>query len=168
MAVWRVSPYHKKSCEEIERFRKDGMIVERRTGWRWGEWEVTTSDDNPPEFEFNQVPGGNDAKDSINMYDCTGNNIEEVEFIETFDGCWEDIVFPDEMDEEEQERLQELIDEEGFWEVFESIEDGWYQDDTDCWIWGPIAIKNENGDIVRIIVADDEGNVAYKTEKDYE
>lgn len=167
MAIWKVSPYYKKSCEEIERFCKDGMTVERRTGWRWGEWEVTTSDDNPPEFEFNQVPGGNDAKDSINMYDCCVNNIEDVEFIETFDGCWESIVFPDDMDEEEQERLQELIDEEGFYEAMEEQEE-WSQDDTDIWIWGPIAIKNEDGDIVRIIEADDDGNVVIKSEKDYE
>ena len=156
MAVWRVSPYYKKSCEEIERFRKDGMIVERRTGWRWGEWEVTTSDDNPPEFDFNQVPGGNDAKDSINMYDCTGNNIEEVEFIETFDGCWEEINFPEDMDEEEQERLQEFIDENGSYALED--EEGWMLDDTEVWVWGPLIVTDEDGN-ERIIIADADGNV---------
>lgn len=166
MANWKVYPYHKKSCEEIERFRKDGMEIMRRTGWRWGSWSVTTDDDNPPEFDFDYVPEGDGAKDSINMNDCYGNNIEEVEFIETFDGCWEDIDWPGDMDDEERERLEALMEEEGFY-VLEDTE-GWMSDDTDYWIWGPIAIENEDGDIVRIIEADDEGNVAYKTVKDYE
>jgi hypothetical protein len=33
------------------------------------------------------------------------------------------------------------------------------QGDTHWWIWGPIEIKNEDGDRVRIICADDDGNV---------
>ena len=166
MAVWKVSPYYKKSCEEHEHFTKDGMEIVRKTGWRWGSWSVTTSDDNPPEFEFYKVPGGNDAKDSINMNDCYDNNIKEVEFLETFDGCWEDIDWPEEIDDEERERLEELINEEGFY-VLEDQE-GWMLDDTDCWIWGPISIEDEEGNIVRIIEADDNGNVAIKSKKDYE
>lgn len=166
MAVWKVGPYYKKSCEEHEHFTKDGMKIVRKTGWRFGSWEVTTSDDNPPEFDFYEVPGGNGAKDSINMNDCYGNNVEEVEFIETFDGCWEDVDWPEDMDDEERERLEELIEEEGFYALED--EEGWMLDDTEMWIWGPISIENDAGDIIRIIEADDEGKVLYKTVKDYE
>jgi len=167
MATWIVEPYHKKSAEEHERFIKDGKTITRRTGWRWVKFEVETEDDNPPEFEFHAVPGGSDALDSVNLYDACVNNIENTEFIESFDGCWEEVDYPDDMDEDEQERLQELIDEEGFYEAIEEQE-GWLQDDTDMWIWGPIAIKDENDNIVRIVEADRDGNVTYKNPADYD
>lgn len=156
MATWTVRTYHKKSIEEYERFIKDGMTIVNITGWRSGSWEVTTSDDNPPEFEFTEVPGGNGKVDSIDMNSCYTNNIEDVVMNETWDGWYGDITWPDDMDEEEQERLQELIDEEGFY----ALEDeGWMNDETEMWIWGPIEILNEEGETVRIICADDEGNV---------
>lgn len=156
MATWTVRTYHKKSIEEHERFIKDGMTIVNITGWRSGSWEVTTSDDNPPEFEFTEVPGGNGKVDSIDMNSCYTNNIEDVVMNETWDGWYGDITWPDDMDEEEQERLQELIDEEGFY----ALEDeGWMNDETEMWIWGPIEILNEEGETVRIICADDEGNV---------
>ena len=97
MANWKVSPYYKKSCEEHEQYFKDGMMIVRKTGFRGAGFFVETSDDNPPEFEFDFVPGGDGRKDSIDMYNCYGNNIENVELDSMWDGCWEDIVFPEEM-----------------------------------------------------------------------
>lgn len=157
MAEWTIRTYYKKSIEEHEHFVKDGMTIIRKTGWRSGSWSVTTSDDNLPEIEFDYVPGGDGSKDSVNMYDFPGDNIEDVELIETWDGCWEDIIWPDEMDEEEQERLQELIDEEGFYALEE--EEGWSSFETEMWIWGPIEILNKEGETVRIVIADVNGNV---------
>jgi hypothetical protein len=76
-----------------------------------------------------------------------------------WDGCWEDIEFPEDMAEEEQERLQELIEEEGdIYDVLENQE-GWNQSDTEAWIWGPILIEDEEGNQIRIIIADEQGNV---------
>ena len=147
--------YHKKSIEEREEWTKDGERIVRVTGWRWGEWTVTTNDGNPPNFEFSRVPGGNDAKDSIDINCCSGSNIEEVEMVETTDGCYADIEFPEDMDEAEQERLTELWDEE-FYEGWEG--EDWYQSDTEMWIWGPIEITNDKG-YSRIIIADEDGNV---------
>jgi hypothetical protein len=159
MANWKVSPYYKKSCEEHEHYTKDGMTIIRQTGYRGASFYVETSDDNPPEFDFDFVPGGNGAKDSINMYDCSGSNIENVELDSMWDGCWEEVVYPDDMDEEEKERLQELIEEEGdIYDVLENQE-GWMQSETEAWIWGPILIEDEAGNQVRIIVADENGNV---------
>lgn len=157
MANWTVRTYYKKSIEEHEHFSKDGMDCVRRTGWRSGSWSVTTTDDNQPAFEFDYVPGGDGKRDSINMYDCPGENIEDVELIETWDGCWEDIDFNN-MDVDEAERLQELIDEDGFYEVMEEQE-GWLQGDTEMWIWGPIEILDKDGNSARIICADENGNV---------
>ena len=159
MATWKVSPYYKKSCEEHEHYTKDGMTIVRQTGFRGASFIVETSDNNPPEFEFDYGPGGDGSKDSIDMYNCCFNNIENVELESMWDGCWEEIEFPDEMDDEEKERLQELIDEEGdIYDVLENQE-GWSQDETQAWIWGPIRIEDENGNQVRIICADDDGNV---------
>lgn len=158
MANWKVSPYYKKSCEEHEIYTKDGMIIKRKTGYRGAAFYVETTDDNPPEFEFDFVPNGDGKKDSINMYDCPGLNIENVELESMWDGCWEDIEFSDNIDEEEKERLLEQIDEEGIYEVLEGDE-GWSLDETEAWIWGPILIEDEQGNQVRIICADEDGNV---------
>lgn len=164
---WKVYNYYKKSCEEHELWTKDGMTIRHKTGFRWGGFYVDTNDSKPPEFEFTYVPGGDGNKDSIDMYNCYGNNIESSELEGMTDGCWDDIDWPEEMDAEEQERLQELIEEHGIFEALEDME-GWMLDESEAWLWGPIAIENDNGDIVRIIEADDEGNVAIKEPKDYE
>lgn len=167
MANWKVSTYYKKSCEEHEIYTKDGMTIKRKTGFRWASFYVETNDDNPPEFEFDYVPGGDGRKDSINMYSPMGDNIESSELEGMNDGCWEDWEWPEDMDDDEIERLEELIAEEGAYEVLEDQE-GWLLYESEAWCWGPIAIADENDNIVRIIEADDEGNVVYKTEKDYE
>lgn len=160
MAQWTVSTYHKKSCQEVEHWvRREGEgRLTVTNGFRYGEWTVETSDNNPPEFEFTVVPGGNDNKDSINMLDCEVNNIESVELVEMFDGgCWFDLEFEG-LSEEEEEEVQEFIDENSVYEL-EDRDDGWYNDETEWWIWGPVEIKNEAGETVRIICADEDGNV---------
>lgn len=157
MATWKVSTYHKKSCEEHEHYVKDGMTITRKTGYRWAAFYVTTSDDNPPEFEFDFVPGGDGKKDSVDMYNCSVNNIEESELEGMTDGCWEDFDWPEELDDDELERLQELIEEHGTYEALEDME-GWVLDDTEAWCWGPILIEDEEGNQVKIIIADKSGN----------
>jgi hypothetical protein len=159
MANWKVSPLYKKSCEEHEHYTKDGLTIVRQTGYRGASFFVETSDDNPPEFEFDFVPGGDGSKDSIDMYNCEVNNIESVELESMWDGCWEEVEYPEVMDEEERERLEALIEEEGdIYDVLENQE-GWSQNETQAWIWGPIQIETEAGEIVRVICADADGNV---------
>ena len=165
MAIWTVKTYHKKNVQEVEHWvQRDGEgRITVTNGFRWGEWTVETSDDNPPEFEFTTVPGGNADKDSINMLDCEVNNIDNVELVSMDDGgCWYDVEIEG-LTEEEEEELQEFIDENSVQELEDEGE--WYQDETEWWIWGPIEISNEAGDVVRIICADADGNVAdYKDE----
>ena len=164
MANWKVSPLYKKSCEEHELYTKDGQTIRRQTGYRGASFYVETSDDNPPEFEFDFVPGGDGSKDSINMYNCEFNNIESVELESMWDGCWEEVEYPEDLDEDEKQRLEELIEESG--DVYDVLTDeGWSQDDTEAWIWGPIQIENSAGEVVRVICADKDGNVVdYKEE----
>ena len=92
------------------------------------------------------------------MYDCYYNNIENVELDSMWDGCWEDIDFPESMADEEQERLMEVIEEHGVYSALED-EEGWSQNETEAWVWGPILIEDEEGNQVRIICADEAGNV---------
>lgn len=162
LTAWTVSTYYKKSIEEHEEYTKDGMTIIRKTGWRGGTWTVYTNDGNPPVFDFTEVPGGDGKTDSISIYDAYSNNIEEVELNETWDGCWEDIEWPDDIDEEEQERLEALIEEEGFYAI---EEEGWYQGDSATYIWGPILIEGDN-DFRQIIQADEDGNVELVSEDD--
>jgi hypothetical protein len=164
MANWKVSPLYKKSCEEHELYTKDGQTIRRQTGYRGASFYVETSDDNPPEFEFDFVPGGDGSKDSINMYDWSGDNIENIELESMWDGCWEEVEYPEDLDEDEKQRLEELIEESG--DIYQTLSDeGWSQDDAEAWIWGPIQIENSAGEVVRVICADEHGNVVdYKEE----
>jgi len=166
MATWTVKTYHKKNVQEVETYhQRDGKgRVTITNGFRWGEWTVETTDDNPPEFEFTEVPGGDGAKDSINMLDCSYNNIDNVELISMDDGgCWYDIEFEG-LTLEQEEEIEAFLEENSAYEL-EDRDDGWYQDETEWWIWGPIEIINEAGDTVRIICADADGNVVdYKEE----
>ena len=168
MAQWTVSTHYKKSCQEVENWvQSDGKgKVVVTNGFRWGTWTVETSDDNPPEFEFTEVPGGDGKKDSINMLDCSVNNIEDVELDSMDDGgCWYDVDVIG-LDEEQQAEIEDFLEENSPYELENREDDSWYNDDTEWWVWGPIAIKNKAGDTVRIIVADDEGNVVDFKEED--
>jgi hypothetical protein len=160
MTIWTVKTYHKKNVQEVEHWvqREGKGRLTVTNGFRWGEWTVETSDDNPPEFEFDYVPGGDGKKDSINMLDCEYNNIESAELVSMDDGgCWYDIEFEG-VSEEEEEELQEFIDENSVYDL-EDREDSWYNDETEWWIWGPIEIRDEAGNTVRIICADKDGNI---------
>ena len=139
MATWNVETLNKKSVEEHELWQKDDMVIRRITGWRWGAWTVTTSDDNPPEFAFDSGPGA----DACNISEEWPDNVEEVELDSMDDGWYGDIIFPDDMDEEEQERLEELWDED-FYDGWEG--DGWVNYDTECWVSGEVKIERLDDD----------------------
>ena len=141
MAQWTVSPAEKKSIEEHEMWQKGDMVIRRVTGWRWGTWTVTTSDDEPPQFELEAVPFGSPDKDSVDMNNCFCNNIEDAVMEETSDGWYENIIWPDDMDEEEQERLEQLWEEDAYvaWE-----EEGWDNYETQMWVWGKLSVEQES------------------------
>ena len=162
MANWIVKTYHKKNVEQHEYFvqREGEGRIKVTDGFRWATFRVTTTDNNFPEFEFEEVPGGNGAKDSLNLFSVSGPNIEESEMIDMFDGgCWGNTEIEGIEDEEELERLQEFIEENGAWALED--EGDWYLDETECWVWGPIEITNEDDEsISKIIIADADGNVS--------
>jgi hypothetical protein len=162
-----IKPYYKKSCEQHEYFSHrdyEGRILVKN-GFRFAEYRVHTNDGNWPKIDFTKCPGGSDALDSIDLNSCFGDNVEDTELIDMFDGgCWGDTKFPNDMPEEEQERLQEFIDENGS----DALQDkeGWMPNDTEVWVWGPLEITNEDTAESRIVVADTNGNaVDFKEEE---
>jgi hypothetical protein len=165
MAFWTVKTYHKKSCEQHEYFvqREGKGRIKVIDGFRWATFTIETDDDKFPEFEFTEVPGGDGACDSLNLFSCEANNIVGSELDEMFDGgCWGDIEFEGLTDEEEEE-LQEFIDEEGIYALEDNGE--WYIDETECWVWGPLEVTDEQGN-VRIVCADADGNMIDLKEDD--
>ena len=148
LTAWTVSTYYNKSITEVEHFTKDGKEIIHSTGWRSGSWTVYTNDGNPPILEF--------SGDQLDINSCYSDNVEEVELNETFDGCWADVEWPDDIDEDEQAEIEEAMEEDGYYDALESRD--WWASDTEMWLSGPIVIEGENS-YRRIIVADEDGNV---------
>jgi hypothetical protein len=119
MANWIVNT-GRKDLTEVQVWTKDSSQIKYSTGWRSGTWIVTTSDDNEPQIEA-------DDNGMVDMNWLEGPNIVECEFDSTYDGCWDDWEFSDDIDEEEQERIQEGWEEDSY-SFLE--EDGWMDDDT--------------------------------------
>lgn len=131
MTWWQVSTKEKKCVFEHELYRKDDFVIRRVSGFRWGTVLVNTEDDNAPVLESNSGPGA----DGVDMY----NTDYDYELDSLDDGWYEDYIFPDDMPEDERERLLELVNELGAYEALE-IEEGWEQYDTECWFHGPLDI----------------------------
>ena len=158
MATWTIRTYYKKSCEQIEYFynRKNNDKIIVRDGFRRAEFTIETTDDEFPDIEFDEVPGGDGKTDSLDLFSLIGDNIDSTEMVEMFDGgCWGDIEIEG-VDKEEEERLREFIDENGAYALED--EGDWYLSDTECWVWGPLELEDEEGN-TRIIIADEDGNV---------
>ena len=161
MATWTIRTHYKKSCEQHEYFYNrniKGAEIIVKDGYRSAEFTIETSDDEFPDIEFTETPGGDGKKDSVDLFSLNGSNIESTELVEMFDGgCWGDIEFGG-LTLEQEEELEELINEEGSYALEEHGDGGWYLSDTECWVWGPLEIEDEEGN-VRIIIADEDGNV---------
>lgn len=136
MTWWKVSTEDKKSVYEHELWQKDDWVIRRVTGFRWGTVLIETDGDNPPVLDQTDGPGA----DGVDMYNTDYN----WELDNLSDGWYEDFIWPDEMPEEERDRLLELWEEDGYggWE-----EDGWDAYETECWFHGPLEIsRNEELD----------------------
>ena len=127
MTTFKLSTKYKKSITEKQFWTKDGKTIIYSTGWRWGYARY----DDEPDVDMNL-----EDNEEVNIYDL-GDVIDH-----SFDdGCWADWEFPDDMDEEEQEQIQEAYDEDyddGLYEL------GWECNDTEVWFSGPLELEVEN------------------------
>jgi len=126
MATWSITNQYKKSAIEKQYWYKDGKEIIRIEGYRWGVW--TCDSDEKPEIDL-----ANEDEYRI------GSDDYEWEMEEMLDGCWADWVFPEDMDDDEQEDIEDAWNED----FFEGLEElGWSLDETEYIIEGPIALTN--------------------------
>jgi hypothetical protein len=135
MTIWKVANSHKKMCEEREIWTKDDKTIIRINGFRWGTFTVETNNGEPPEDIDPENPDG------INMYDYFSDNADNGAELESMDdGCYLDYEFNG-IDEEEQEELQAAMEDDHY-EYLEG--NGWYNSETEAWLYGPLEITKEN------------------------
>jgi hypothetical protein len=134
MTRWTVSTQQKKNVEEHELWQKDDFVIRRITGFRFGTWSVETNDNEAPILNQDSGPSG----DAINMNEYFDENVESIEIEMLDDGWYADVIWPDDMPEDERERLEELWEEESYsgWEG-----EGWVNYETECWATGPLDIE---------------------------
>ena len=127
MATWVLTTTDKKSVVEVESWYKEGKTIKRITGFRWG--TVYCESDEKPEIDLDNPDG---LEVFATDYDFELDNLD--------DGHYCDVVYPDDMSEEEQERMDELWDEDSYsaWE-----EEGWSNDDTETWFNGPLNLEQQ-------------------------
>lgn len=122
MTVWSIKPTNKKSIIERQEWIKGEERLICETGWRWGEFLVTTEDDNPP-----------DISSGVDIYNCE----YESELVETSDGCWEEHD-TDECSEETREWLEEFLEDNS---IFDLEENGWNPGDCEMIIDSDLIIE---------------------------
>ena len=125
MATWKLSTASKKNAVEKQFWTKGGVTITREEGYRWGTFYCES--EVQPDVDLDNEDG----------YLLTNSEYDwELDMLD--DGCWVDWDFPEDMSDEEQERIQELC-EEDFIEGLEG--DGWVNDDTEYWFYGPLELE---------------------------
>lgn len=125
MTTWKLSTKTKKNAVEVQFWTKNGVTIQKQEGYRWGTFYCES--DERPEVDLANPDGY-----------CLGDSDYDWELEMLDDGCWMEWEFPDDMDEEEQERIQELWDED----YFEGLEgDGWSNDETEFWFYGELELE---------------------------
>jgi len=127
MATWELTTEHKKSAIEVQLWYKDGQVIRKLEGYRWGTF--TCESDECPDI---------DLVNEDSEYQLDGDGYD-WELNELNDGCWTEWTFPDDMPEEEQQRLQDLWND--LW--YDGLEsNGWTHDDTEYYFVGPMKLTN--------------------------
>ena len=131
MATWTLKTLHKKSAVEKQFWYKDGKVIIREEGYRWGEFYCESDEQlviEPEDGEYNL---------SESDYDWELSSLD--------DGCWADWTFPEDMTEEEQAEIETAWDED----YFDGMEElGWSNSDTDYILQGPLELTDEEGNVV--------------------
>lgn len=121
--VWRVSTKEKKNLIEIEAWVKGDLVAERATGRRWGTFDY----DKRPDFDFeNQA-----YEQSVSAGDLGDYSDRDLT-----DACWEEWTWPEDMD---PDVIEEIENHEDYETAMEDLD--WYHDDTTYWLKGPLDIN---------------------------
>ena len=121
MATWTIRTHYKKSCEQREFFYQregDGKIIST-DGFRRCEYTIETTDDEFPDIQFQEMPNGDGKKDSIDLNSLIGDNIDNTELVEMFDGgCWGDVEIEGIDDDDVNKRNVIGNDQATMWNIF--------------------------------------------------
>ena len=132
MATWILKTLDKKSAVERQFWCKDGKVIIREEGYRWGEFYC--EGDDQPEIDLINADGYNLSESD---YDWELTSLD--------DGCWADWTFPEDMTEQEQAEIEAAWDED----YFDGMEElGWTCDDTEYILQGPLELSDEDGMVV--------------------
>ncbi len=127
MTVWSLSNAEKKNVEERIIWTKDGVTICRTEWFRWGSWTAESTEKPVIDLEN---PGGYDVY----------NSGHDWELVSMDDGDMAEWEFPDDMDDEEQDRIETLFEEDGFSGL---EDDGWENTDTEVFIHGKLELVSD-------------------------
>jgi len=132
MAIWKLSPQHKKSAVEKMFFYNGSKAIIVEQGWRWGTFTVESDERPLTDLELVNEDG----------YElgCIDNN-ESWELYEMTDGCWLDIDALRDATEEDVTAFEQAWEEDGY-DGVEAL--GWSNDDTEYYYHGPLELTNED------------------------
>ena len=134
MSRWLLSNLEKKNVLELEYFKHpkyDKRIV-IENWWRWATFECES--DEAPDIDL-----ANEDPDGVYVYETD----YDFSTVGMDDGVSLEIIWPDDMPEEEREHLQEVFDEDGW--------DGWMDlgiesVDSEVIVFGPLSLEKDNGE----------------------
>lgn len=126
MATWKLSTQHKKNAVEKQFWYKNGKVITREEGYRWGTFYCES--DEQPDIDLKNPDG----------YEVGGDYDWELDSLD--DGCWAEWDWPEDMSEEEQNQIMDAWSDD-FYEGMEAL--GWSNDDTEYWFYGPLQLENE-------------------------
>ena len=144
--TWTIEPTQKKSVVETTFWHHPDTDerLEFETGWRSGMFYITELDEgevapDDPEIVKNE--------NGFCVYDYAYAELDN-----TWDGCWEDMVYID----KDGNRHHEYDTDSPFYDRMQELRDGWNEDsysyleengwrdvDSETWIYGPLDVKVE-------------------------
>ena len=131
MATWELSTLHKKSAVEKQYWYKDGKVIVREEGYRWGTFTVE-SDERPLTDEELKNEDGYELG-------CLDND-QCWELSDLNDGSWAEIESGnDKTTDEDIQEFEEAWEEDSFCGAEEA---GWSNDDTEYHFFGPLKLVN--------------------------
>ena len=127
MTTWVLTTKEKKNAVERQFWTKDGQTIIRTEGYRWGKFYCES--DERPDVDLANPDG----------YELNGTDYDwELDSLD--DGCWAEWDWPEDMTEEEQDKIMGAW-EEDFYEGMENL--GWSNDDTEYVFYGPLELEQE-------------------------
>lgn len=127
MPTWTLRPIEKKNIEEKSFFTKDDQTICRIEWYRWASWKLES--DQRPDIDLDNPDG----------YDVYGSGLD-WDLLDMTDGVSVEWEFPNDMDEEERIRIEEIYADDGY-SGLEEV--GWDNIDTEVFIYGPLELTSD-------------------------